>query len=182
MKTIFAFLVAVILQAAAVDAQDISIKMQEITRGSTVTIRNSDGKVYTHQHLGKIRGVYAFRTFSGRRAKGHPLGTYFTNVRGELMRAEDRNGAVTKWEPHKCMRTLGQCRYTRILPDGTRQKRTRITEATEDGFRYAIYEDSGELVLSGWAKIDQFGWSVRGAYKPNGGKRISLRMLASDYQ
>lgn len=182
MKVIFALLVAILAHTTAANAQDISFKMKEIAKGSTVTIRNSDGKIFTHQHLGKINNTYAYKTFSGRQASGDPLGTYFANERGELTRSEDRNGAVTRWKPHRCMRTLGQCRYTRILPDGSRQKRIRVTEATKDGFKYAIYENSGELVLSGWAKIDKFGWSKQGAYKTVGGKTVSLKMLASDYR
>jgi hypothetical protein len=57
-----------------------------------------------------------------------------------------------------------------------------VTEATADGFKYGIYTPEGELVLSGWAKIDAMGWTTRGAFQREDGRKITLRMLSSNYK
>ena len=180
-RTLIATICIGLALASAATAQDISFKMSEIAAGSTVTIRNSDGKTFTHQHLGKTGRHYSYRTFEGASPAGTPIITWFTNARGELVR-QVQNGQVRRWSPHRCMRTLGQCKYTETRPDGTRIKRVRVTEATKNGFKYGVYTTSGELVLSGWAEIDAKGWTTRGAFQPVGDRKITLKMVASDYK
>jgi len=183
MRQILITLFALIISTSA-QANDISVKFDEIAAGSTVTIRNSDGRVFTHLHTGQISpGVYGLDAYEGRSARGQPILTSEVDRDGNLLnRVSLSSGLTAEWRPHRCMRVVGRCSYVEIFPGEPAKRFTRINQVTADGFAYQVTDASGTIVLSGQTQLDPMGWPTAGAFQTDKSGVIQLRMLSSDYR
>lgn len=114
--------------------------------------------------------------------RGAELNTWVTNSKGEMIQSVTSQGAVTRWVPHRCNRSLGRCAYVRIRPDGTRDHRYRMTKAISGGFEYSVFERDGRPALQGIALLDQMGWTKTGSFQTQGQERIDLRQIGSNYR
>lgn len=175
-------MLAALMIAAGQGRADITMRMTEIGIGSTVVMVNSEGQSFTHVHHGRKDGLYELRSFEGRNRSGTYLGSIFMDAKGQIVRQVAPNGDVIEFRPHRCMRTEGTCRYTRVAADGSREERVRITTPTEDGFLYMIANEDG-VVLEGEVELDHMGWSRSGWFRNRlTGKKVELRMLKSVYK
>lgn len=177
-----ALLFAALLATAGPAQADITMRMAQIGIGSTVVMVNSEGQSFTHVHQGRKDGLYELRSFEGRNRSGTYLGSMFLDDKGQIVRQVAPNGDVVEFRPHRCMRTEGTCRYTRIEVDGTREERLRVTTPTDDGFLYMIANDEG-IVIEGEVTLDRMGWSRSGWFRNRvTGRRVELQMLRSVYK
>lgn len=149
-----------LLLAGAVNAQDITISMALIRPGSTITMRTSEGAVFTHHMLGQSApGEFSFETYAGPHSTGDPTFIQYTDADGNLTRLVNAEGQTHLWLPHRCNRTLGLCDFIEVRPDGTRHSGLRTTTQIPGGFSYLVINPAGETVLEGNAQLDLMGWT-----------------------
>ena len=140
---------------------DIAWQTDHIGAGSVLVLESDDGAVFTHMKCGMQRGLAVFDTFAGESVAGTYVGSYLTTPRGEITQAISATGAVTEYHPHRCMRTLGDCRYTVVHPDGTREARRRVTVETSEGLAFEEFA-GGVLVQRGALALDALGSAREG--------------------
>ena len=178
------FVIAAVLLAATVStaSADIQWKTGAIAPGSTVTLKNSDGRVFTHMRMQDEDGMTRFDTFAGRDTGAPFAGSFLTNRRGEITRMVSASGEVTSFSPHRCMRTLGECHYTITYADGFRENRIRVTEATANGLKYREFGTQG-LMTSGVLALDSVGTSAGGWSKDHQtGRKTRVTRVSAVYR
>lgn len=156
-----AALVAATATASFAVTKDIAWKTDRMAPGSSLVLRNDDGTVFTHLRRHADDGEVRFDTFAGNGPRAQFIGTYFTNDRGEVTRTLSKDGELTLFTPHRCMRTVGECRYTITHSDGVKENRVRITQATSKGLKFKEYGRHG-LMHSGEQTLDRMGSNMAG--------------------
>jgi hypothetical protein len=161
---------------------DISWKADRIAPGSVLVLESDDGAVFTHMKRGAEGGEIRFDTFAGESVAGRYVGSYLTTSSGEITKTISATGAVTQFLPHRCMRTVGECRYTIVQADGSREGRVRVTRETTDGLAWQEYA-AGQLVQTGALALDEMG-STKAGWSENAqsGKRTKTRRLLVSYR
>ncbi|MDA7423509.1 hypothetical protein [Thalassococcus lentus] len=163
--------------SASVAAADISWKADRMAAGSVMVMKDSAGAI-THVKRGQSGDLHVFDTFNGQGRNAAYIGSYHTNARGEVTALIAADGAVTRFAPHRCTRTVGKCSYTVIHSDGFQEQRTRITEETRNGLRYQEFGLDG-LIAEGALELDEIGAAKSGWKKQRGqGRKVrSKRVL-----
>lgn len=172
-----------LLAASAFSASaDISWDINRIAPGSVLTLQGNDGSVYTHLRQPAANGQAKFDTFASDRAGGAFVGSYTTNARGEITQLTTSSGETRQFLPHRCMRTIGTCKYTIRYEDGFQENRIRVTKETGKGFTYKEYGQAG-LLTSGATVLDKMGSTKSGWTKNHAtGKKQKIRQLRAVYQ
>ncbi|MBO9464028.1 hypothetical protein TRP8649_00462 [Pelagimonas phthalicica] len=147
---------------------DISWRAGEMGNGSVMVMKDRSGAM-THVKRGSAGGVHLFDLYAGQGSAAEFLGSYKVNARGEVTETMAIDGAVTRYTPHRCNRTLGKCQFTVTHADGYVEQRTRVTEAVRGGLRYWEYGADG-LMAEGAMQLDQLGAS-KGGWKKGRSKR-----------
>lgn len=161
---------------------DISWKTEAMAPGSSVTLQNDDGRTFTHLRRSAHGAMVRFDTFAGKSESGAYLGSYLTDGNGAILRSVAADGSETDYMPHKCNRALGKCTYIIQTPEGTKIRRTRITEATSEGLKFAEYE-GGQLVSSGVTRLDRMGSVASGWTMDHAtGRKVSTRQVSAVYR
>lgn len=177
-----AALVASTAATATAKGSDIAWKIDRMAPGSTLVLRNDDGTVYTHMRRNAQEGEVQFDTFAGSGPAAAYIGSYFTNERGEVKRTISVDGEMTTFTPHKCMRTVGECRYTITHADGSRENRVRITEVTRRGLKFKEYGVHG-LMRSGAQTLDRMGSNTAGWVKDHfTGQETKVKLVRAAYR
>lgn len=162
-------------------AQDISVHMDEIPLGSTITYRNSDNRVFTHRFVGRKGNSYVWNVYEGKRPIGAPATVNYFDDQGNIQKFSDSSGRTTNYDPHRCMRVIGKCRFTITLEDGTKTSLVRTNTPTAKGFRYQVVDQNGAIVLQGSAVRGPSGWSKRFWFIGRENRKIRLKMIASSF-
>ncbi|GAB5449511.1 hypothetical protein [Gymnodinialimonas sp.] len=174
---------AAILFSGAATAQDIAIPVGQIGEGSVVTVRNSQGAVYTHLMLGiNTPGLFVYETYNGAQPSGQLLFTDYTDHDGNLMRRVRPNVGTDTWTPHRCNRTMGRCTYTEVLANGTRSELIRTTTPIPGGFAFTITDTGGRTILSGDAVLMPQGWMQTGSYQFGNGTRVTSEAISVEFR
>lgn len=132
--------------------------------------------VLSHVKRGTSGDTHMFDIFAGQGRDAEYLGGYKVNARGEVIQTTAFDGAVTRYAPHRCSRTLGKCTFTVTHVDGFVEQRTRVTEATADGLRYREYGADG-LMSEGALQLDQIGAAKSGWRKGPGKRKTRSRRV-----
>lgn len=180
---IAAFIAACALPVTSQTAQaDIAWQADRIAPGSVLVLESDNGAVFTHMKRGTERGQIRFDTFAGDSVAGVYVGSYLTTPQGEITRTIGVDGEVTRYEPHRCMRTLGECRYTIVHADGSREGRVRVTQKTAQGLAWREFARGG-LVQTGAQALDEMG-STKGGWRENAqtGQRVETRRIMAAYR
>lgn len=167
--------------ASIATGQDIRWKSERATPGDYVTIDQSQGGLIHHVFRGKTGNSYITDSNRGPEPKGTPVFTTYTDKDGNYLRWIRSDGYEIQYQPHDCTRTLGQCTYTEVYSDGTRKERTRITQATNNGFRYQEFDQDGQFMFGGKIKLDAWGWAGNGTIDGYKGKQ-RFRLIKRSYQ
>lgn len=166
---------SLLLGSGAAQAQDIRWKFETMTPGDYVSIDQSNGGLIHHVFSGQSGGTYVIHSFRGRTPGGTPVFTTYADGDGNWLRFVDSEGNEWRYSPHDCTRTIGRCQYTQINPDGSREVRLRITEATRNGYSFQEYDASGQRLLSGRNELDERGTAGDGRLNgPMGEQRFRL--------
>ncbi len=150
--------------SATLATADISWKLDRFGAGSVMVLKDRSGAL-THVKRGTTTDAHIFDVYAGATTSGAYLGMYETNARGDVTATVAVDGAVTRFVPHRCSRTLGTCQFTVIHSDGFQEPRSRVTRATRNGLRYQEFGLDG-LMSEGEIKLDANGAS-KGGWKKN---------------
>lgn len=142
---------ALVFMASFANAE-ISWQVGRFGPGTELVMKNR-AETFTHIKRGAQSGVHTFDVFG---AGQDYLGSYQTNDRGDILRSMAFDGAITQFVPSRCNRTVGECRFTVIHPDGFQEPRTRVTVETRDGLHYREYGLDG-LMAEGELDLDKDG-------------------------
>jgi len=169
-----ALLIALAMSLSATGSvADIAWKVDRFVAGSTMVMKGRSGAL-THVKRSAQNGVHVFDVHAGTTPQGAFIGRYVTNNRGEVVQTVSADGAVTRFVPHRCSRTVGTCQFTMIHPDGYREVRSRVTEATRGGLRYQEFGLDG-LMSEGALRLDANGASTGGWTRNNSGGQAKTR-------
>lgn len=163
--------------SASVAAADIGLKADRMAAGSVMVMKDSAGAI-THVKRGQSGDLHVFDTFDGQGRNAAFIGSYHTNARGEITAMIAADGAVTRFAPHRCTRTVGKCSFTIIHADGFQEQRSRVTQETRNGLRYQEFGLDG-LIAEGALELDHMGVVKNGWKKKRGqGRKVrSKRVL-----
>ena len=158
-----ALLIALALTFTASLAQaDIDWKVERFGAGSQLVLADRTGAL-THVKRGTDGALHIFDVYAGQGAAATFVGSYKTTARGDVVETIAFDGAKTRFVPHRCNRTLGDCQFTMIHPDGYAEPRSRVTKAIRGGFGYREYGLDG-LIAEGQLKLDANG-ATKGGWK-----------------
>ncbi|MFW2589637.1 hypothetical protein [Sagittula sp. SSi028] len=145
---------------ASMAQADIAWNVDRIGAGSTMVMSDRAGEL-THVKRGTQGALHVFDVFAGQGGAGGFAGSYKTNARGDVVETVAFDGAVTRFVPHRCNRTVGQCNFTVVHPDGFTEPRTRVTTEVNGGLQYREYGLDG-LMTEGALHLDANGTSKGG--------------------
>ncbi|CUH79864.1 hypothetical protein [Tropicibacter naphthalenivorans] len=166
---------ALIFSATLAQA-DITWKVDRLGAGSVMVMKDRVAAM-SHVKRGSRNGLHMFDVFEGQGQNAIFLGSYKVTAQGNVVEKITADGAVTRFAPHNCARVLGKCTFTVTHADGFREQKTRITEATRTGLRYAEYGVNG-LETEGALGLDTFGAAKAGWVQTAGKKkRKSKRVM-----
>ncbi len=169
--------------AGAATAQDISIPMDQVGRGSTITIQTSAGDVFTNHILGQSGlNEYSYAVYSGPDTSGPPAWVTYTDSSGNVTSRVNAQGGITTFTPHRCNRIVGPCTYTETRPDGARLAFTRITTLFTGGFTYLLYNEADEVTVIGSATIGELGWTQRGSNQRTNEAAVSFETVSARFR
>ncbi|WP_204114425.1 hypothetical protein [Shimia biformata] len=180
MKGAFYAMAGLILSVSVAEAQDIRWRSEIATPGDYVTIDQSQGGRIHHVFRGKSGRSFVIDSYRGKSPEGTPEFTTYADKNGNYLRWVRRDGYEIRYKPHDCTRTLGQCTYTEIHSDGKKNKRTRVTEATRDGFSFGEFDDKGNYLFGGRLALDSHGWAGTGRIEGNQGVQ-KFRLVKSKF-
>lgn len=159
---------------------DITWKVDRLSTGAVMVMQGDQGTL-THVKRGDAQGLHVFEVFDGNGPTATFIGSYSVNERGEVIQTVAVDGAVTRFAPHRCSRTVGTCRFVMTHADGFVEPRTRVTEQTKHGLAYKEYGLNG-LIAEGALKLDTMGGAIS-SWKRTAGeawkvksKRVALAM------
>ena len=135
---------------------DISWQTVRMAPGSLMVMEDERGAVTSHVARGQAGGLFRFDTYEGRGQRAVFVGSYYTNDRGEVVRSLSVDGGLTRYEPHRCARTVGVCDYVIVHPDGFRESRKRVSRETALGVAWKEWGLDG-LVATGGIELDKIG-------------------------
>lgn len=139
---------------------DIAWKVDRFGTGSTMVMADRAGDL-THVKRGTEGALHVFDVYAGQGRHGGFAGSYKTNAQGDVVEATAFDGAVTRFVPHRCNRTVGECHFTMVHPDGFKENRVRVTQETKGGLQYREYGLDG-LIAEGALQLDANGASKGG--------------------
>lgn len=157
---------------------DIAWQLDRFGAGSMLVMKDRSGAI-AHVKRGTEGTMHVFDVYKGQGPTAAFVGRYKTTPRGDVVETVAADGAVTRFVPHRCNRTLGTCSYTMVHPDGFTEPRQRVTEATRSGLRYRDYGLDG-LMAEGTQDLDDTGTPKGGVQdkRPSGeGKTRTRRIL-----
>jgi hypothetical protein len=161
--------------SASAGVADISWHADQMGVGSVMIMQDWAG-VTTHVKRGEPPEGHAFDMFSGEGRNSTFLGSYTTNAQGEVMKTVAADGAVTRYAPHRCTRTLGECSFTVTHADGFVEPRTRVTRAVRGGLQYQEFGLDG-LMVEGGLKLDQIGAATEAWHQEAGRKKRRTKRI-----
>lgn len=135
---------------------DIAMETARFAPGSLLVMQDEDGNVVSHLARGEIQGIYRFDLYDGATDDALYAGRYYTDARGEVLLSVTAQGAVTRFEPFSCARTLGECAYEIVHSDGRREPRVRETLQTELGLSWTEWGREGPIATGG-TTLDEIG-------------------------
>ena len=153
---------SILTTACTVPDGDIRWKPELLNTGDYVTVDQSRSGRIHHVYSGRQGNNYVINSYRGATPTGTPAFTTLLDRNGNYLIWERADGYQVRYEPHDCTRTLGKCRYTEIRPNDERVRWTRITTATETGFKYVETDRNGERKVSGEISIDERGFAGSG--------------------
>ena len=148
---------AALSACAAQPTGDIRWKPELLNAGDYVSVSQSRDGLIHHMFVGSDRGNYVVQSYRGASPEGEPAFTTVLDRDGNYLLWEDQDGYQVRYEPHDCTRTLGTCRYTEIRPNNLRVRWTRVTTATEVGFKYVETDRNGGRKVTGEIALDARG-------------------------
>ncbi|MBV2359260.1 hypothetical protein KUH32_05720 [Thalassococcus sp. CAU 1522] len=169
-------LVLALAFSGTVALADIGWNTARMTPGSVMVLKDSDGVERMHVARGHVQGLKRFDTYAGRGAGATYLGSYLTTATGDVVRQIEFDGVVTQFAPHRCNRTLGECRYTITHADGFVENRVRVTRATADGLVWQEHGLDG-LMAEGAIELDADGVAKGGWRKQKSGKKVRTKRV-----
>lgn len=141
-------------------SSDIAWKVAGMGAGSTLVMKDRAG-VLTHIKRGTEGALHVFDVYAGEGARAEFAGSYKTNAKGDVVQSVAFDGAVTQFIPNRCNRTVGECHFTMVHPDGFREQRVRVTHAIRGGLEYKEY-GLGGLLTEGQLIVDKTGTAKDG--------------------
>jgi hypothetical protein len=168
-----AFVLAV---AGTQSAADIAWNVKELTTGSVMVMQDRLGAT-AHVKRDSYDDLHQFDVFAGTGADAAYLGSYKVNNRGDIVETAAIDGAVTRYAPHRCNRSVGTCHFTVIHSDGFREARSRVTEETRKGLRYWEYGLDG-LMTEGALTLDANGTAQNGWKRAAGQPKLKSRRVS----
>ncbi|MCA0997570.1 hypothetical protein [Alloyangia pacifica] len=135
---------------------DVEMETARFAPGSLLVMEDQEGRVVSHLARGEVQGLFRFDIFDGASGDAPYAGRYYTDRRGEVLLSVAANGAVTRFEPDSCARTLGECEYEIVHADGRREMRIRETRRTSTGLAWAEWGNDG-LIATGGTDLDDIG-------------------------
>ncbi|PRY80337.1 hypothetical protein CLV80_101189 [Yoonia maritima] len=145
------------IAACAVPVGDIRWKPELLSPGDYVSVDQSRSGLIHHMYKGRQGNDYLIESYRGPSPTGTPAFTTRLDGNGNYLSWQRSDGYEVRYQPHDCTRTLGKCRYTEIRPNDERIRWTRITTATDTGFKYVETDRNGERRVSGEIAIDERG-------------------------
>lgn len=158
MRAIFAALALVFMASLA--QADIAWKVDRMGAGSMLVMKDRAGAL-THIKRGTEGALHVFDVYAGQGARAQFAGSYKTNAKGDVVETIAFDGAVTRFVPHRCNRTVGECKFTMVHPDGFQEPRVRVTHAIRGGLEYREYGLDG-LMTEGQMMVDKDGTAKDG--------------------
>ena len=157
---------------------DIAWRTERMAPGSLMVMEDGRGEVISHVARGVQQGSFRFDTYDGKGNVPVYIGSYYTNDRGEVVRSISADGKVTRFDPHRCARTVGACSYVIIHSDGFRETRKRVTQEIALGLAWKEWGLDG-LVATGALELDELGAAKTGWRKDHqsGQKTRSRRLM-----
>ncbi|KAA8614120.1 hypothetical protein [Salipiger aestuarii] len=174
-----AFFLSAILTLASVPLHaDIAWKTARMAPGSLMVMEDGHGAYQSHVARGQTNELFQFETYESKGNTPVFLGSYYTNDRGEVVRDVTADGRITRYEPHRCARTMGRCAYVIVHFNGFREARQRVTRETALGLAWKEW-GLGGLVSTGALELDQLGAAMKGWARDHlsGEKTQSRRIL-----
>lgn len=177
----FCFVGVLLGTSAQLSAQDIRWKPETLKKGDFVVIDQGAGKQVAHVFRGKKGRGYLLETYDTSRPKSEAPFRTVLDRNGNYLDWTRPDGYKLKFRPHDCTRTLGQCHYTQVFPDGRKEGRTRITKATNAGLEFKEYDAKGKFFLSGTFALDARGNAGTGWVKGLD-RKVVHKLVRSVYQ
>lgn len=174
------FLMAFVLTATSVSAQDIRWKSEKTTPGDYVSVEQSQGGLIHHVYAGRKGKDFVLNSYRGAKPAGEPVFVTYLDRDGNYRKWVRADGFTVKYRPHDCTRTLGKCTYKEIHSDGTRKTRTRVTEATKNGMAFKEFDETGAFLFGGNIALDAWGWGGNGSINGDRGKQ-TFRLVKRSY-
>ncbi|WP_166417377.1 hypothetical protein [Cochlodiniinecator piscidefendens] len=132
--------------------------------GSYVSIHQSGIGLIHHVFRGRDGNAHRVESYRGPAPEGIPEFTTYLDQHGNYVRWGNAEGIQAEYQPHNCVRTLGECRFTKTTANGEVSDWVRRTIATSDGYSYQLLrEGDTEPTYSGHAVLDARGVAGSGA-------------------
>ncbi|MCT4557709.1 MAG: hypothetical protein N4A61_06575 [Pelagimonas sp.] len=151
---------------------DVAWNVGALKLGSVIIMKDRTG---ASTHIKRENNQ--FDVFAGAVSQVNFVGGYGVNSNGDLVSTTAVDGAITRYVPHNCGRTLGRCEYQVHHPGGLIETRTRVTEQTRKGLRYKEYGVDG-LMTEGLATLDETGTVTGGWTRLKGQPKLKSRRIS----
>jgi len=171
---------AFLILASSAEAETISVQVQSLKRGDYFAYTSSQFGPYIQVFKGNRRGLYVFEVFKGNSTGGAPVFTLHTDAKGQNVRRTNRDGAVEKFSPHDCRRTVGRCSYTYTNTTGQKFKNSSLIETTNSGFNLSAFDSNGNIYQERKYDLRPDGIAKKLTIKNSNGKTERIRLTKSN--
>ncbi len=162
-------------------AEGIRWKPETHKPGDYNSIDQSQGGLIHHVFRGKVGRFYVLDSYRGSSPTGEPVFSTYLDKDGNQVRWVRQDGFEVNYRPHDCTRTLGRCQYSQVDSNGNQEIRLRITEATQNGFRFSEYGADGVRIFGGEIALDARGNAGNGRLDGTQGQQ-RFRLVGQVYQ
>ncbi|WP_162617560.1 hypothetical protein [Yoonia maritima] len=180
LKTLAPLILTTAITACTVPVGDIRWKPELLSPGDYVSVHQSRSGLIHHMYNGRQGKDYLVESYRGQSPTGTPAFTTRLDGNGNYLSWQRSDGYEVRYQPHDCTRTLGKCRYTEIRPNEERIRWTRITTATNIGFKYVETDTNGERRVTGEIAIDERGFAGSGQVSGHFGAQTFTLIGQSD--
>lgn len=177
-----------VLSPALAWGQDISIKMEQIPKGSWF-LMDENGQDAMHVFRGKQGRHYIYDYVPGRNPNAAQHFRDLRDAQGNVVKRTYADGRVVTNTPHNCQRVIGQCAFVESGDNNGQRyetKMVRVNTPTGKGFSFkqvAISKDGTQHhVRSGVVRsLDGRGMLIRANMKTSSSKqnRVFRKISAS---